>query len=193
MKILIKQDRISLFGRFYTVYKDNKKLYSIWRVWLNPIPKYIITEYPTENKIGSIRGKFFSLRANATISIPSGDYQFEQKKLTVMQYFCKSINEGSDLYKLAGTKGLGGSIYKNEKQIGKWDKNRFVILDGDVYEVDLNDDVDILLIFSMMVLVDTYRLSITVGGDLIGWEVGNISKGLQHTRDKWSPKQNEGK
>jgi uncharacterized protein YxjI len=189
MKVFVKQDKITIFGRRYVVYQDKKKLFTIQRLWLTPIPKYVITEYSSGERIGRIQNKFLTLRGNAVISIPNGNFKFEQESINSMKYTCKVIGKETDNYDLKGHKGFTGSIYKNKEQIGQWNKNQFVIFDGDAYEIDLDFDSDILLIASMMVLVDTYRISVTVGGD-IGWEIGNIGKELQKENTNWSPKEN---
>lgn len=189
MKVFVKQDKITIFGRRYVIYQNEKKRFTIRRLWLTPIPKYVITEHLSGIKIGMIRNKFLSLRANAVISIPSGDFKFEQESIKSMKYTCIATTKETEKYNLKGHKGFTGSIYRNNEQIGQWNKNRFVMFDGDAYEVDLDFDADIVLIASMMVLVDTYRISLTVGGD-IGWEIGNIGKALQKRNTNWSPKEN---
>ncbi len=189
MKIFVKQDKITIFGRRFVVYQNKKKLYSIRRLWLTPIPKYVIKEYSSGKIIGRMQNKFLSFRGNAVISIPSGQFKFDQEAISSMKYSCKRIDGEAEEYNLKGNKGFTGSIYKDKEQIGQWDKNRFVIFDGDAYEVDLDFNADKLLMASMMVLIDTYRISVTVGGD-IGWEVGNIGKGLQKRKSNWIPKEN---
>ena len=188
MKIFVKQDKITLFGRRYVVYQNKKKLYTIRRLWLTPIPKYAITEYHSGKRIGRMQNKFLSFRGNAVISIPSGQFKFDQEAIYSMKYSCKRIGGMTEEYKLKGNKGFTGSIYKDKEQIGQWDKNRFVIFDGDAYEIDLDFDSDKLLMATMMVLIDTYRISVTVGGD-IGWEVGNIGKDLKRRKSNWTPKE----
>ncbi len=183
MKILVKQNKITIFGRQYNVYQNKKKLFTIRRLWPTLIPKYVITENPSGKRIGGIQNKFLSLTANAMISLPSGEYKFNQEGMNSMNYTCSnSTKEGSDIFNLSGNKGFSGSIYKNKEQIGKWNKNQFVFLDGDSYEIDLDVDSDILLIASMMILVDTYRISVIIGGDM-GWEIGNIGKGLKKIKN----------
>jgi len=188
MKIFVKQDKITIFGRRYVIYQNNNKLYTIRRLWLTPLPKYVINEYSSGRKIGKIQNNFFSFRGNAMISIPSGQFKFEQETFNSMKYTCKRISEKNEEYELIGNKGFTGSIYKYKEQIGQWDKNKFIIFDGDAYEIDLDFDVDKLLIASIIVLIDTYRISVTVGGD-IGWEIGNIGKGLQKGESNWTPKE----
>lgn len=188
MKVFVKQDKITIFGRRYVVFKGKKKILVIRRLWLTPIPKYKITEYDSGKVIGRMQNKFLSFRGNANIFLPNGSFKFDQEGFNSMKYECKPLADPNVTYQLRGNKGFSGSIYKDKKQIGQWDKNQFVIFDGDAYELDLDFDADIPLIASMMVLVDTYRISVTIGGD-IGWEVGNIGKGLNSRKNNWKPKE----
>lgn len=188
MKVYVKQDKITFFGRRYVVFNGKKKILVIRRLWLTPIPKYKITEYATGKELGKMQNKFLSFRGNANITLPNGTFKFDQESINSMKYECNSLADPSTHYQLQGNKGFSGSIYKDKNQIGQWNKNQFVIFDGDAYELDLDFDADIPLIASMMVLVDTYRISVTIGGD-IGWEVGNIGKGLKSRKTNWKPKE----
>lgn len=176
MKVYVKQDKITFFGRRYVVFMGRKKVLVIRRLWMTPIPKFKITEYATGKELGTMENKFLSFRGNANISLPNGTFKFDQKSINSMRYECRSLVDSPTQYLLQGNKGFSGSIYKDNHQIGQWNKNQFVIFNGDAYELDLDFDADIPLIASMMVLIDTYRISIKIGGD-IGWEVGNIGKG----------------
>lgn len=189
MQILIKQDKIPFFGRRYVVIKERRKLYEIRKAWPNPIPAYKISEFQSGKVIGNMQNKFLSLRAHAALLLPSGEYTFEQASIGAMSFECVRTSPApQSTYKLQGAKGLTGAIYQDGEQVGQWDKNRFVVLDGDNYVVDLDFDADIPLMALMMVLVDNYRISVSIGGD-IGWEVGNMGKGLQESKSDWKPKE----
>jgi hypothetical protein len=187
MKIFVKQDKITIFGRRYVIYEGRRKIYSIRRLWLTPIPKYVIKDSKADQKIGSIRNRFLAFKGDAVISIPNGSFKFDQDGFGSMKYSCKSISNPNEIFELRGHKGHDGSIFKNKEKVGEWCKNKFVIFDGDAYELDLNSDIDSLLMSVLIVLIDTYKISVTVGGD-IGWDVGNIGKNLKKKKSGWQPK-----
>ncbi len=76
--------------------------------------------------------------------------------------------------------------FKNDNQIGRWTKDRFVIFDKDTYTLDLDYDADIALAAAMVVLVDTYSMSVTIGGDM-GWDI-SIGKKQSRKKSSWVPK-----
>ena len=187
-KVFVRQDKISLFGKSYLVSQNKKKLYVIQRQWLTIPPKFTIAQYISGKKIGEVNCKFFSFRANAEISISGERYKFEQESVSSMKYDCRKTTDPFNEYRLIGNQGFGGSIFLDKKQIGQWSKNQFVVFDGDVYELDLDFDANIPLIASMIVLMDNYRISVKIGGDL-GWEVGSLGKGLKPKKTDWKPKE----
>ncbi len=188
MKVYVKQDKISFFGRRFIVYENQLALYSIKRRWLVIKPKYNITDYQTGEKIGTLENKLGSFKANALINLPNATFKFDQPEgLNSMFYKAFNLGEENLNFVFRGNKGYSGSIFLNKQQIGQWQKNKLVIFDGDTYELDLDYDTDILFMGCSMVLIDTYRISITVGGD-IGFEIGNIGKGLGRRKKRWKPK-----
>lgn len=186
MEIVIKQNMFSFFGRKYIVSEKRKKLFSIRRMWLMPLPKYKIKDLRTKKVIGTIQNKFLYFRAHARIVLPSGKFAFEQESMGNKKYSCKQLEGALDQYKINGHEGFECSIFKNENQIGRWSKNQLVLFDKDTYEIELDYDADIALIAAMVVLVDTYSMSVTIGGDF-GW---NISLGKKQSKRKsgWMPK-----
>lgn len=188
MKIVIKQNKIKIFGSRYTAFQGEKKLFVIQRLFLSLFPIYKIVDYLTGERIGIIQNKLFALRGSAIISIPTGAFNFEQESVRSMKYRCEEINGFASSYELNGNSGFTGSITKNNVQIGEWVKNKLVFFEGDTYELELDFDADILLIACTIVLMDKFRISIKIGGD-IGWELGNIGKDLQTRNSNWLPKE----
>lgn len=65
--------------------------------------------------------------------------------------------------------------------------NDFVGLGGHKFQIALNYDENPILISAFIVLVNTFRISITIGGD-IGWDVGNMGDGLTYYDPNWKAK-----
>ncbi len=112
MKIRIKQNMFSFFGRKYVVYQEKKKLFSIRRLWLTPIPKYKIKDLRSNTVIGKIQNKFLSFRANAKITLPSGIYAFDQESMGNKKYACKQLDGAMDQYVIKGHEGFECSVLK---------------------------------------------------------------------------------
>ena len=187
MNVLVKQKKWTLLGRKYIVSVEGAKKYIIERVPFVIKPEYEIKDYDTWKVIGKIKNRI-KLKADAIISIGNKEYELVQEKLNKMTYHCIS-KQPKVKYTIKGNHGAYVSTYKNNEQIGYWKKKSFVILSGNRYDMEINYDEDPILISAFAVLVDNYRMSITIGGD-IGWELGNIGKGLTEFNPNWKPKRN---
>ncbi len=187
MQLKVKQSKISFFGRRYTITKDGRNLFIIRRLILTAIPKYVIENYNTGKKIGTFKNKFLSFKASAVIRIDKNQYSFVQKSFTSSEFQCQQHQNGDDLFQIKSHEGFQYSIWENNQQIGLCKKNNWQILDGDVYDIDLNFDADVALLAAMIVLVDNYRFSIKIGGD-ISLDVGNFGKNLLKPDTTWLPK-----
>jgi len=184
MNVQVKQKKWTLLGRKYIVSVENEKKYIIERVPFVIKPEYEIKDYETWNVIGTIKNKI-KFRADAIIRIRNEEYQFVQEKFNRMTYQCLDKQNNCE-YMIQGNHGSWVSTFKNNLQIGYWKKKSFVILSGNRYDVVMNFDEDPILLSAFAVLVDNYRISVTVGGD-IGWELGNMGKGLTEFNTNWKP------
>lgn len=184
MRIIIEECAVSILGREYWVTMNKQIIYRIRRLTLSPTPKFVIIDDFTDKKIGAFQNKFLSLTADAIITIPGGKYKFDQKEINSMTYTCHQFIGGNDEYVIQGHKAYCGSIFKNEKQVGFWAKNRYSFVNNDFYDVDLDCDIDVILIAAMTVLLDTYRISAALG---CGFEMDNIGKGVESYKSNWTP------
>jgi hypothetical protein len=183
LRINIEQEGIS--HRRYVVSVGYKETYIIRKELL--ISRYKLLKFESREKVGEIKNEFLADNRNADIILPSGTYKFEQKSDYKMYFNCKSTSKPFKEYEFIGNKGFTGSIYLNKKQIGEWDKNQYMKFENDTYDLDVDFDVDVLLLASVMVLIDIYRISIRFGG-YFGWEVGNIGLELGNMNPDWKPK-----
>jgi len=184
MRIIIEECAVSVLGREYWVTIDKQIIYRIRRSMLSAKPKFVIIDDVTDKKIGAFQNKLLSLKADAIITVPSGKYKFDQKEINSMTYTCHQFIGGDDKYVVQGHKAYCGSIFKNEKQIGFWKKNKYSFVNSDFYDIDLDCDVDVHLMAAMTVLFDTYRISAGLG---IGIEMDNIGKGVETYKSNWTP------
>lgn len=185
MNVLVKQKRCTLLGRKYIISIDDEKKYIIERVPFSIKPEYEIKDYKTWKLIGTIKNRI-KLKADAIINIGNAQLEFKQEKLNTMTYNCIDKVTG-DEFLIQGNYGNSVSALKNNKQIAYWIKKKFVILDGNRYKMTMDYDANPLLLSSFVILVDNYRISVIIGGD-IGWELGNMGKGLTTFNENWKPK-----
>ena len=189
MIVNVNQRMWTLFGRKYIVSIDGEKKYEIERRAFSAKGVYEIKDYDTLKEVGIFRNKLMSLKADTEIIIGEKEFHFKQESVKSMKYFCENINAPEEKYLIQAHHGHTTSIFKNQNQVAWWDKKRFVILEGNKYKIEMNFDEDPILFSAFAVLVDNYRISITIGGD-IGWEMGNMGKGLTNRNENWKRKKN---
>lgn len=188
MRVIVKQRKISFFGESYIVYCQEQKILRIKKNWLSLMPQYSIFDYVSKQLVGNVKNQKISLSANALITLDNVNYVFKQIAFNQMKYSCYKQGDENNQYSIIAHEGFESSIYYNENQIGKWVKNEFVILEGDIYNIDIDYDANVILIAAMTVLVDRFRFGVRIGGD-IGWELGNMGKGLKRYKSNWKPKE----
>lgn len=184
MKIILEQDFGSIFGSRYNVYIRNRKRFRIKKTLFTS--DFRIIDLVSEEVVGEIVNESFSMKIAAKITLPNGVFQMNQPEFNAMQYLCKK-HDSDDVYKLFGFEGYGGGIYFNKTQIGQWNKNNLVFFDGDVFQIEVDYDVNVLLMVSMMVLIDQFRTSVKVGGTF-GFDLGNFGEDLRKPQKHWKPK-----
>lgn len=187
MIVNVNQKRWTLFGKKYIVSVNKEKKYKIEREAFSLSSVYKVKDYETSKEIGEFHNKLRSIKANAEIIIGNKRYSFIQDSVRSMKYICEEEKKLSGKYVIQANRGYSTSIFKGQIQVGQWIKRSFVILEGNKYQIEMNFDEDPILFSIFAVMVDNYRISITIGGD-IGWELGNIGKGLTNKNENWEPK-----
>ena len=185
MNVLVKQKKWTLLGRKYIVSVKEEKKYIVERISFSIKPEFEIKDFETWKLIGTIKNKI-RFKADAIIKIGEREFEFKQEKLNTMTYNCID-KTNDDKYLIQGNSGNNVSAFKNGEQVGYWKKKSFVILEGNRYDLVQNFDDDPILLSSFAILVDNYKMSIRIGGG-IGWELGNMGKGLTLFNENWVPK-----
>ena len=83
----------------------------------------------------------------------SNVFSFETISVWKLHYKCRLEDDVYDIY---GHRGRKYSIFKNDVQIGWWNKEAVTWFEGDNYSIIANDDADHELLISFCLIMDNY-------------------------------------
>ncbi|HEY5329209.1 MAG TPA: hypothetical protein VFC39_18785 [Acidobacteriaceae bacterium] len=103
--------------------------------------------------VAKLQSHFTFIRSNYDFVLADGrTYHFLCEKLWKGVYVCERPGESFHLYQ---HKGLRFSIFKGDSQIAAITKNRFVIGNGNEYDIRMNSDADVVVICCMVLALNT--------------------------------------
>jgi uncharacterized protein YxjI len=105
------------------------------------------------NVVAKIEGEISPLRHKHDFHFSDGrECSFGCEKLWTRVYACVGSGE---TYKLYEHRGLNYSIFKEDRQIAAFSKNRVVFAKGNQYDVRLDHDADLILILCMVLTINS--------------------------------------
>jgi len=153
MKIDINQKKITI-GDKYNIFVDEQQRY-LASTELFKLLSVINLFNDESDRAQMIIKKKFSLwgAKYELVRYDSKVFSFETISVWKTHYKCKV--EG-DVYDIYGHWGRKYSIFKNDIQIGWWNKEAVTWFEGDNYSIIANDDADRELIISFCLVIDNY-------------------------------------
>jgi hypothetical protein len=183
MKIDINQHKIAI-GDKYNIYVDNELSYKartkLFRFFLSEI----ILSDVQDRQIATIERKFNWLKTKYIISgLDKFDWTFKTKKIWKMHYQC---HVGDDTYDIYGHKGRKVSIFKNDQQIGWFDKSAVAWFEGDNYQLLANDNCNPALLTCFVLIWDNF-FSNGSEDSTVTYDFGNIGPEARKFDRNWRP------
>lgn len=103
--------------------------------------------------VAKIEGEISPLRHKHEFFLTDGrQYQFGREKIWTGVYTCEGNGE---IYRLYEHRGLNYSIFKDERQIAAFTKNRVVLGKGNEFDLRLDNDADMVLILCMVLTINS--------------------------------------
>jgi uncharacterized protein YxjI len=184
MHFEIRQAKIA-FGARYSMVVDGRAKYEASSKVFRFLPEINISE-PHGKHLARIKRNFSFIRANYDINFSNGQ---NFKLLTKSFWRCSyTLQSGVDSYLICSHRGRSNSVYRNKRQVAYFRKNLVAILDGDAYAGEADDDVDPLILFSIIIADDNYS-SKGSGGSTITFDFGHIGLEERPFNDRWRPNQ----
>ncbi|HVN09078.1 MAG TPA: hypothetical protein VMV61_08910 [Patescibacteria group bacterium] len=178
MNIIIEEGPFSL-GSYYTI-TTPAAIYSAKKPFSIRDNVYIYG--PGGKILVSIKGHILSFPKKYDFAFADGRVcRFRAEKLWKPVYVCQ---DGGEFYRLYQHKGLKYSIFLRERQIAAFTKNRFQLGKGQQFELRVENDVDLLLVISMVLTIGD---SEDEGNSAFTINIGNIGPEERAYDNSWEP------
>jgi uncharacterized protein YxjI len=127
---------------------------------------------------------WFKAKYNITLN-DNNVLEFRTKSFWKNHFQCQY---GLNLFDIYGHKGRKVSVFKNDKQVAWWNKQKVTWFEGDNYKIiaDTNSDNEIIIAFCL--IIDNYN-SNDKGGNTITIDFGSIGPQARAFDATWLPKQ----
>ena len=180
MNIAVQQ-RVFVFGSEYEI-ETPACIYSAKKKSLFRHDKIRLFA-PRSHHLATIRGRFF-FRPKYEIKLANGRmYHFWCAKFWKGVFVCENNEESFRLYQ---HKRLNYSIFKNDSQIAAFSKNRVKIGGTDRYEIQMNDDANLVVIICMALVIDCGELEDETAGT-ITVDLGSLGPEERSFDRSWKP------
>lgn len=139
----------------------------------------------TGHVVATVQGSFSPLRSKHDFTLADGrTYHFECAQIWKRVFICAGAGESYTIYE---HKGLRCSIFRDERQVAAFSKNRFVLGKGNEYEIRMDADADALLIACMVLSIS---LAEDNGDDrsTATIDLGNLGPEARPFDESWEPR-----
>lgn len=131
----------------------------------------------------TIKKQFAPFMASYEIRRGGDRYRFSTRSFWKHRYQC---NAGADAYTVYGHRGRKYSIFKNDVQVGWWNKEAISWFAGDNYRIICDDDTDIELLIAFCLIIDNYRND-DHDGSTFNYDFGNLVQAKKFDT-AWQPR-----
>lgn len=186
MKISIKQKAIT-FTDEYEIFVDEKLNFTAKSQAFKKSAKIDFLNADSNAQILKIAKRNFGIRANYLIENQyDGEmYFFEEVNNIKLIFKCK-IKE--DLFQLYGHNGNRYSIFKNQIQIGYWEKNYFIFGEKDFYNLTVNNDENPIFLAAFAICTDNAKNNSQNELNSFNFDIGFKGNLLREFDANWKPK-----
>jgi uncharacterized protein YxjI len=183
MEIDIHQKKITV-GDKYKIFVDGKVMYSASRELFSMLPVINLFTQSGTSKMLSIEKRFTFFKASYDLVFDNNVVlQFRTKSLWRKHFQCSS---GPDLFDIYGHKGRKYSVYKNDRQVAWWAKNKVAFFEGDVYKIVAERDKGYELIIAFCLIIDNH-FNNPGGNNSITIDLGHIGPEERKFDEAWQP------
>jgi len=185
MRIDIHQKKIALTSK-YEVVKERKTLFKASAKFFRIFSEIELLRNEDDHRLVVIKRLFSFFTAKYSIEMSNGS---ETLFYTVSYWKnhnrCEYRGKTYDIY---GHRGRKFSIFKNGKQIAYFLKEAVSYFAGDNYKLIANDDEDVVLLVTFVLIIDNYR---SRGKDrgAVNYDIGNIFQARPFD-EGWKPEGN---
>ncbi|MGB3850834.1 MAG: hypothetical protein WA958_12765 [Tunicatimonas sp.] len=183
MEIDINQKKISL-GDEYRIYINGSECYFADSRLISLLPKIYLFHCQEDKAKVSIEKRWGWFSAKYDIKYSNHLLNFRTRSFWKLHYECQF---GNDLFDIYGHRGRKYSVYKNDHQIAKWDKEMVAWFEGDNYHIVVDEQSEYELVIAFCLIIDNYSNN-SNDGNTMTVDLGNIGFQKREFNSLWSPK-----
>lgn len=184
MEIDINQNKIAI-GDKYKIFIDGKPTHTA--------TSELFKLFAVVN-LFNITGNGHRLTINKRFWWFNAKYEITRHDNTVLVFHTKSFwknhfqcHYDADLYDIYGHRGRKFSVYKNDKQVAWWNKQKVTWFEGDNYKIIADNNCDYDLIITFCLIIDNYS-SNDSSNNTVTIDFGNIGPQARLFDSTWQPK-----
>lgn len=182
MDITIKERKFSFTAEYDILAGETR--YSARKVFFSFVD-HLEVKNNTDHVVATVQGSFSPLRSKHDFALSDGRmYHFECAQLWKRVFTYDGQGENYTLYE---HKGLRSSIFRDERQVAAFARNRVVLGSGNQYTVRADSDADALLIICMVLSIS---MAEDTGDDrnTVTVDFGNIGSEARPFDESWEPR-----
>lgn len=132
---------------------NEELMYTASRELLQWLAEIVVLKISTKHLSIKINKQFHLFKANYKISLDHTTCIFQTVSYLKSHFRCQFAGDRYDIY---GHRGRKYSIFRNEEQVGWWEKEIITWLEGDRYRIIANDDDNAKLLIAFCLIIDNY-------------------------------------
>jgi len=185
MNIEVRQQKLAVGDRYEVFIDGDLKYYvisSLFKIFFSELQIFDLSE----NRVALIEQKFdwFKLKYKVNIYYLSA-FEINTKRIFAMEYEAKISN---DTYLITRHAGLKISVFKNGTQIARASKNYFTWFEGDIYNMEAENNADPLILISFIITIDNFFYNNKANKGIFDLKFGNLGIFSNKFDNDWKPK-----
>ncbi len=185
MQIDINQKKIAL-GSKYEIVRNGKTIYKAASKLFRFLSEINLFRPEDDHVLLSIHRLFSFFTAKYSLEMDNGsEALFYTVKYWKNHYRCEYRGKGYDIY---GHRKRKFSIFKNDNQIARFEKEAVSYFEGDNYKLTADDDVEVILLLGFVLVIDNYRNRSRNRG-IINYDFGSVFEARPFD-ENWIPAEN---
>lgn len=184
MEIIINQKSVSLTDE-YEIFTGKELNFNAVSETFKTSAKINVCNSETGELVLRIAKRNFGIRANYLIEDLRTNHIYSFEEINNIKLILK-CEVGENLFQLYGHNGNKYSIFKNQNQIGYWEKNSLIFGEKDSYRIVANESEDALLLSAFCICIDNSKNNFQNELSLFNFEIGFKGSLLKKFDKNWT-------
>jgi uncharacterized protein YxjI len=185
VEVIINQKSVSVTDE-YEIFVGDKLSFNAISEAFKTSAKINVYDSENNNMVLRIAKRNFGIRANYLIEDLRNIQIFSFEEINNIKLILK-CQVGENLFQLYGHNGNKYSIFKNQKQVGYWEKNNLIFGEKDSYRIIANDNEDALLLSAFCICIDNSKNNFQNELSFFNFDIGFKGNLFRKFDEDWKP------